>query len=460
MKRIALLFLSLIIGGCTTHQEIKPIQIKTKSNCLKIIPVQKVSKIEKDYEVQKIDFLSQNPQDYLGQLDAKEFGANQMEFEKKYFKPWNIKDINSLKLDMTWAFKIYSSKNAYGENLQKIDEDFFKKMKENANFENYLTFNKKAVTLKEVNLRAYPTDKPLLLDPKKTGEGFPFDYLQNSTIAANKPLFVTHYSKDKAWVHVLSSFAYGWVKVKEIALLNDYQTKMWQKAEQIFITKDAVPLYSTDGDFLFESKLGMMLALISETENEYTVLAISNYKSLEARFLKVKLSKDIAHKGIIEFNKKNVYKLLNDLLKSKYGWGGMYYQRDCSSTMRDFYAPFGVWLPRNSFKQSKVGKVVLLDKLSVNKKIATIKEKAIPFQTLLYKSGHIALYVGIQNNKVIIFQNVWGVTTKENGESGRFLVGKTVFSTLELGKNLKYYNKDASFLKKIKSMNILGLNIK
>ena len=326
-------------------------------------------------------------------------------------------------------------------------------MKLNANFENYSTLNKKAVTIQGVNLRAFPTDKPLLLDPSKAGEGFPFDYLQNTTIAANKPLFVTHYSKDKEWVHVISSFSYGWIKVNELAFLQKYETDLWQKAQQVFILKDGVPIYSSNGDFLFKSKIGTMFALIDEDEKSFTVLSVSRYKQAEPLFLKAKLSKDIAHKGFISFNAKNLDKILGELLHSKYGWGGVYGQRDCSSTLKDMFTPFGLWLPRNSYQQSKIGNKISLDGLSDGEKINLIKEKAIPFKTLLYKKGHIVLYTGIVNNKITIFQNMWGIKTRKEGKEGRFIVGKTIFSTLSLGENLSTYDDNASLIKNLKSIN-------
>jgi len=139
-----------------------------------------------------------------------------------------------------------------------------------------------------------------------------------------------------------------------------------------------------------------------------------------------------------------------------YGWGGMYGQRDCSSTMRDFFAPFGVWLPRNSSKQAQVGKVISFEGMSDKEKLATIKKEGIAFRTLLYRHGHIVLYVGVYNGKVIVFQNMWGVTTRKDGKAGRFVVGRPVFSTLEIGKYLEFYDEKSSLLSHLTSMNIIG----
>ncbi len=435
---MSVLLLSVFIIGCSSDKNVenaKPLVLKK--------------------EELTTSHISQDSGDYTHLVADSTEEQNQSKYENSYFKAWHILNSEDVAKNVEWAFDSYNASNGYGENLQALSQNFFEEMKSNANFKDYFTLNQKAVTLKEVNLRAFPTDRPLLLDPSRAGEGFPFDYLQNSTVHANKPIFATHYSSDKEWVHVFSSFAFGWVKVNEIVFLEKRELELWQKAQQVFIIKDDVPIYSLDGDFLFKSKLGMMFALISEDADTYSVLAISSYAGSKPLFVKANIDKDIAHKGFVAFNGENIKRVVNELLKSNYGWGGMYGQRDCSSTIRDMFAPFGVWLPRNSYKQSLVGEVVNLDGLSDEEKIVKIKEKAMPFKTLFYKKGHIMLFTGIFNDEITVFQNVWGVKTKKDEIEGRFIIGKTIFSTLKLGSELTHYDQNASVLSNLKSMNIL-----
>jgi len=439
---------SLFIIGCSSHKEVK-------------IPLKALKKpiiVKKEKKIVLTPFvISQNSDDYVDMIPKQIQDANQSRYEQQYFKIWNQTNPQELKGKLKWAFRAYNTRNSYGENLQAIKQSFFDEMLNNANYEKFSTINKKAVTLRELNIRAYPTGRPLLMNPKLAGEGFPFDYLQNSTIHANKPIVVTHYSKDKAWVHIQSSFTFGWVKANEIVFIKDKYAKLWQQAQQVFLTKDDVPIYSKSGNYLFNSKLGMMLALVDEDSKNYTVLVVASSKTSQPYFTTAKISKNVAHKNILLFTKKNVSNILTELLKSNYGWGGMYGQRDCSSTLRDFFAPFGIWLPRNSYQQSKVGFVTSLKNLSNKEKIVTIKENAIPFRTLLYKKGHIVLYTGIHNNHITIFQNMWGIKTKKNNKEGRYIIGRTLFSNLDFGKELTYYDDNASFLNNLKSMNTIHI---
>ncbi|MCK4975115.1 MAG: SH3 domain-containing protein [Sulfurimonas sp.] len=413
-------------------------------------------KPKKTQEIYDLTYIPQEVTHYLQNIkDNIPIYNVQKRYKKYYFSMWNIKrpieSLNSVK----WPFASYCVGESYGENFQLLKKSFFDTMLENANFNTYATVNKKALTLKETNIRAYPTIKPLLKDPSLAGEGFPFDYMQNSIIAANKPIFVSHYSKDREWAYIFSSFTSGWIKTDEFVVLNKQYTDKWQKAQQVRIVKEGIPIYSDSGEFLFKSKIGMMFALISENKKTYTILTVSSYKNSKPLFIKSKIQKNIAQKELLTLNKSNLANIIDEVSVSSYGWGGMYGQRDCSSMLRDLFSPFGIWLPRNSFRQSKMGKVISFNGMNDEDKIKLIKEKAIPFQTLLYKKGHIVLYVGTYNDEIVVFHNTWGIKTLKDGVEGRIVIGKAVFSSLKLGKNQENYDEESEILRNLKSMNIL-----
>lgn len=411
-------------------------------------------------EIHDLVNLPQNIEAYVGSL-KEENGADLQKREdryaKYYFSVWNLSKPRESLQAIQWPFKAYTAQNSYGENLQPIEEEFFASMRENANFQAYGSENKNAITLGYCNIRLFPTNRPVFKDPALAGEGFPFDYLQNSSIAPNEPLFVSHYSKDKEWVYVLSNFASGWVQTKEIVFLEQQYTNEIQKAQQVFITQEDVALYDQEGHFLFRSRIGMSLSLIGEDADSYTVLAIQSSKNAQPLFVPTQISKEIAHKNILAFTKQNLTQIVNEVAQSKYGWGGLFEQRDCSSMLRDIFAPFGMWLPRNSYLQSKVGEVLSLQGLTPEEKIQRIKEKAEPFKTLLYKKGHIVLYAGTYNDEIIVLHNTWGIKTKKEEQEGRIVIGKTIFSTLRLGKEQENYNEEEDMLRNLTSMNTLPL---
>jgi len=410
--------------------------------------------VDKD-DISDLQKFPQNSLAYLKKYKVDGLQTSAKDYEKRYFSVWN-EIPKDTKDEAMWPFESFKYGEMYGENLKLIDESIFKDIKNNSNFDKYKTLNKNAITLRHTDIRAFPTSKPMFKKPSIAGEGFPFDYMQNSTVSANKPIMISHYSKDKIWAFIFTSFTSGWVKTKDIITIDKKYTNMWQKAKQVFITKDNIPLYDENGEFLFESRVGMMLALIREYKGSYRVLTVSSYKNHQPNYHTTKLSKDISVKGIMKYSKNNIQKIFDEVSKSKYGWGGMYGERDCSSTLRDMYAPFGLWLPRNSYQQSVVGKVISLENLDDKQKLELIKKEAKPFKTLLYKQGHILLYIGVVDNEVIALHNVWGIKTKQNSLEGRIVIGKTVYSSLRLGAEQKYYDKEAEILGSLKSMNIIA----
>lgn len=460
MKYLWVVFIGVFFVACS-QKEVK-IQKKIKEPktekkiYTKDINTTYVKQRCEDTPVYDLTYIPQNIEYYTKKIsNQKSLYKIQKRYEKYYFNVWNTSKPRESLQSVLWPFQTYKVKGSFGENLQPINKDFFANMYKLSNFKDYGSLNKKAITLRSTNIRSFPTSKPLLKDPSLAGEGFPFDYIQNSSVHANKPIFVSHFSKNKKWVYVFSSFASGWIKANDMVFLDDKNTAIWQEAQQIYLTKENIAILDNDGNYMFDSKVGMMLPLVSEDKNHYIVLAVSSFKANQPLYQKVKISKEIAHKGVMYFTRNNLNNIIKEVSKSNYGWGGGYNQRDCSSTLRDIFAPFGIWLPRNSFQQSKVGEIIDLENMSDEQKVATIKDKAIPFQTLLYKKGHIVLYVGKFNGNIVILHNTWGIKLMENGVEKRKIIGKTILSSLKLGDKQMYYDKDSEILKNIKSMNII-----
>ena len=442
VKYISIVLVASLFVACVPQEQI---QVKKES----------ISMEEQDIIIEDLLKVPQDISYYVKDINTSELYDIQKKYEASYFSVWDMQKPSLSLKETQWPFEAFHSSKSYGENLQPLKPEFFDAMRKQSNSQAYATLNKKALTIKHANIRAFPTNKPLLHDPSMAGEGFPFDYLQNSSINANVPLFISHYSLDKQWVFIFNSFTFGWLKTNEIVFMDDTHVEEWKNAQQLMIIKEGIPLYSKEGAALFDTRIGMMFALVSESKETYTILTVSRYKNHQAMFHKSTINKDSGSKGILVFNKENIEDIINEISKTKYGWGGVYGQRDCSSTLMDFYTPFGIWLPRNSSAQAQIGEVLNLRNLNDKDKIQFIKEEAIPFQTLLYRKGHIVLYVGTFENEIIVYQNVWGIRTKKDNEEGRFIIGKVIFSTLKLGDELKDYDESAELLRNIESMNIL-----
>ena len=144
-----------------------------------------------DSNVAELKSMPQEPWAYLqGYEDATVLKQAQSGYKEKFYRIWQEVP-NISKEEVMWPHRVFNErKNFYGVNLKPLGASFYKKMENEANFGAYMSLSKKALTIRGTNIRAFPTDERMFKHPNIPGEGFPFDYLQNSFIAANKPLFV------------------------------------------------------------------------------------------------------------------------------------------------------------------------------------------------------------------------------------------------------------------------------
>ncbi len=379
----------------------------------------------------------------------------QENYDEKYFSPWHYTKPPFECDSILWPHRSYTYENSFGENLLPLAQEWFISMNEKGNYEAYGSLNKKAISLDYLDLRSFPTHKPIFKNPKIAGQGYPFDYLQNSGVNANEPLYVSHLTRDGQWAYIFTSYATGWVPFKDIAYIEDDIAQLYENARHIEVSEDGFTIKDEDQNFVFKSRVGMRLPLISIEKTHYVALAITGGKQHSPVYTKVNIPFVVAREGQMKLNTQNLIHITDLMLQSKYGWGGLNEERDCSSTLRDLYAPFGIWLPRNSSQQAKVGKVISLEGLSIEEKKAKIIEEAIPFETLLYKQGHILLYLGQYKDKIAVLHNAWGVKTIDNKGEGRKIIGRTVISSLDIGKEFKDYDDAKGLMSQLISMNII-----
>jgi len=328
LNYIIALGLVFLLFGCSTKQKYNEMSIESSTTVLS-----------------DLINIPQDIRTYTEYMEDKTYNIDN-NYTKAYFSVWNMKVPEESLESIQWPFKYFDVKSSYGENLYS-----------------YLQASKKGITLQYTHIRALPTSRPLLSNPSLAGEGFPFDYLQNSSIHANVPVFISHYSNDKQWVFIFSRFTYGWVKSEDVVVVEDTAAMKWQNAKQVHIINEGLALYTDTNEALFNTKIGMMLPLIQESSTHYTVQTVSKYKNTQAMYNTTKISKEFARVSTLALNKNNLNMIINEVSKTNYGWGGVYGQRDCSSTLMDLYAPFGIALPRNSSQQGKVGLVIDLSTL-------------------------------------------------------------------------------------------------
>lgn len=374
-------------------------------------------------------------------------------FRQQHFSPWSRTAAAYARQEALWGLGHLKRNKHYGENLRLLGPKFRADMEWLAQAESYPNAALPAIATANAALRVVPTSRPGFLKPTEPGEGYPFDYWQNSGVWAGTPMLVTQVSRDGAWALVETRFAGGWVRMGDIALVDQAFMDRWTALPLLAVTAERTAIAglpegegdtggmasaSEPGTFLFHGRIGTVLPLSGEDEGGYTALAPVRGPDGRALIASVRLTRDAAAPMPMAPTPRNFALLAGQMLGQPYGWGGYLDNRDCSALMLDLYAPFGVFLPRNSRQQSRAGDQLPVAGLAPEEKERTLLEKGVPLLTLIHKPGHIMLYIGrgggSNAGRAMMLHAIWGLkTVDEEGRVGRFVIGRTAITTLEPG---------------------------
>lgn len=293
----------------------------------------------------------------------------------------------------------------------------------------------RAITLRETRVRVLPTDQPAYRDPRKAGEGYPFDALQMSAIRPGTPVYILTESDDKAWLYVTSPAVTGWVKSDDIATVNAAFVSEWTQSAMkhlgAFIQQ---PVSVHQGkQFYFLARPGTILPFKSHRSGYFSVMIPVRREDGSALIKSVSLRDTVFTAMPWEMTPLNIATLMKSMSGQPYGWGNELFYNDCSSELRSLMMPFGILLPRNSAAQIRaVSRVVDLSKENLQSRIDYLAEHGKAFTTLVYIPGHIMLYIGNRqiNGKSVpmTYQNIWGL--RPAGGDSRSIIGSAVFFPL------------------------------
>lgn len=455
MNRIFGIFLlSLLITGCRHH------------DIIEVFPLDKYDQIishwikptDKDYD-----------KPLMGSVAQQQRVAS---FYKHYFgksSPWNADYVNkiinapkpddliSIEKSLFTLFNNQKNKSqkelGYGENFAPYSENWINTIASNINiiqFENIkYNPNNRAIAIDNLAARVLPTEDPFYYHHKIAGQGFPFDNLQISALWAGTPIYILGQTKDHAWSLVITPDYIGWVKSLGFARVDKAFIKTWvSSAIKKFaaITQTKTSIVDTDGVFRFSAYVGAVFPAVSNSQSLKIMIPVAD-NTQHAKINYAFISSEKASLLPMAPTPHHFSNIMNTLLNRPYGWGNLYFFNDCSSELKNLFAPFGVWLPRHSSDQMYVGKMTNLTEETSQQRLQYLMEKGEPFTTLVYVGGHVLLFIGNYPNPnasnhalmPLTFQNMWGLSPKP--AKRRAVVGKSVLFPL-----LESYPEDRSLI--------------
>jgi len=413
-------------------------------------------------------------------------------FRAAHFAPWGQTNATFGPAGALWGLGMLKANGHFGENLRPLGPGFRAEMEALCQAASYPSLTRAAIATANTSLRVLPTIRPGFLNPTRPGEGFPFDYWQNSGLWAGTPLVVTHLSADGAWALVEARNAGGWVRVADIAYVDEAFMARWASLPLLAVTREHTPVSGqvsgqgngqgngrmngqTPGQmngqpvarpgagetFLFHGRIGTVLPLAAEDESGFIALAPARGANGRAEIVCVRLPKTAAAAMPLSATPRNLGHLADQLLGQPYGWGGYLDNRDCSALLLDLLAPLGVFLPRNSSQQAKSGEFMGFEGLSGPEKEALVLARGVPLLTVLYKRGHVMLYLGktrVQGrDRAAMLHAVWGLKSLDaTGLEGRVVIGRTVITTLEPGRELPDVARAGTLLETMAGMTLLA----
>lgn len=381
-----------------------------------------------------------------------------------YFSVWHqTRPFHAWEERVRHDFRRYALRPGYGENKKPHPSSWLKKLQRNADLEGYPNAPARGITTRNTNLRDLPTNSPHFTSANGDSSAWPFDNLQRSSVPAGTPVFVCHVSEDKAWALVETSFTYGWMPAEDFARVNEDFAKTWESGRYAVILRDSTSVLDRNGRFLVKASVGHLFPFSAAQDGKIQISVTVADQNRQAVIRQGFVPAEAAAAKPLRFTPANAAKIANEMIGEPYGWGGLYGRRDCSAMTRDFFTVFGIWLPRHSEDQVKeAGAYINLRGLSPEEKERIIMEKGVPYLSLLWRKGHVMLYIGAPQGRALIFHNIWGIRTKDlQGREGRKIIGQAVITGLTPGRELSDMDTAAgSLLDNITAMNILSADVR
>lgn len=393
-----------------------------------------------DLAVADIESMPQDPAAYAEALSGRPLVSQAVQeemnrsYDEKFFAPWAQAESPLSPDDAFWGVASYGSKQGYGENMLERPREWMEALIALMQRDAFPSLARSGIALRNADMRVMPTDHPFFYDFHEAGEGFPFDYFQNSALWAGTPLFVSHVSTDHAWYFVETGFASGWVRAEHVAFVDQEFMDAYRTGETAALLRDAVAVSDLGGQYRFTAHVGAVFPLVSVSEAGLLVNVPASDGNGRAVIAQAMLSLDDAAPKPLACTADNVGRVASAMAGQLYGWGGLFENRDCSAMVRDLFAPFGIWLPRNSTGQGSTGRVVSLESMTPEQKERAILTQGVPFASLVWMRGHIMLYMGEYEGRAAMFHNIWGLrTVNGEGATGRNVIGRAVVTTLTPG---------------------------
>ncbi|MCM8769134.1 MAG: SH3 domain-containing protein [Candidatus Omnitrophica bacterium] len=300
--------------------------------------------------------------------------------------------------------------------------------------------------------RFLPTDLPFY----RTRGEVNFDLLQNNLLEIATPVAIFHTTADAGWFYVEGLWTRGWVKSEKVARAEKEEINRFINREPFVVV--IRPL----ADIYFDAQLtrkyetagmGVRLPVSRFYEDKVEVLLPLRLPGGDVQLTSGYLKKEDIHPGYLPYTPRTIIERAFQFLHLPYGWGGQYGFQDCSGFLQSVFATAGVFLPRDSSEQRKIGRPIGFFDPAVGEleREKLLLEQGIAGVTLLGMPGHSLLYLGQVDGRPYVIHSLYAYSQPTwHGDVVR-VVNRVVVSDLRLGTG----TRKGSFLERLISARVL-----
>jgi len=309
------------------------------------------------------------------------------------------------------------------------------------------------VVLNRTMGREWPTTIPLMREENDNE----FDYGITAALDTGTPVALLHTSKDGLWLFVQSPWFLCWIPSSAVAFGDiEIVREFVNCSHPLIAVGHRVSVYGSPEEkaAIGSIQMGSYLPLRTAGNDFCEVLVPGRERNgeLTAHIGYIRRSSDISI-GFLPYTFRNVYRQCFTLFGRRYGWGGMYEERDCSGYIMDVFRCFNIQLPRNSINQAKASKAVLLvEKMDRETRLELLK--TLPGGiSLLQMPGHIMIYLGEIDGTPYAISDFWAWRSPSiNGPDITNRAARVAVTDLMLGEG----SERGSFIDRLTYITILG----
>lgn len=334
-----------------------------------------------------------------------------------------------------------SSQKYVQQDGTKADSPFFRDMRERMNIGTIppRVGVKFGFVTAYTSQRLLPTNAALYSDMRKID----IDRLQNSALDIGTPVVILHTTRDRNWIYAVAPLCEGWVRAGDVGVCSRKEMASYVTARPFVVTTGTKTDLFLDDDMRNHHAFVRMGCRFpsKDTEPEEISEIVLPFRDQKGRcvFREAYVSGSDVSLGYLPYTPRTTILQAFKLLNYPYGWGDMHGEQDCSRFIQQIFSTVGIQLPRNSYQQARVGRLIARfrgDSTEQNR-LTALSDNSIGGISILQMNGHIMLFLGNVGGDPYAIHDMRGYPVPGPDGERLMIVNRVVVSNLRIGEGTR-----------------------